>query len=728
MRSLTQFLLILLYTAALLIAFTSRASFVDLPNETRFNQLIKQANDSLGSNKAASAEKADQALALIQQWTNEKHFEKVAEGLSTLTKLADALDDPVFSSRVAYAKGTSLYKQKRYLESIETFSTILALLGHDNKSNAYPSQDESKKLLANAFHQIAQSYKRLRNTPKSIENYKNALVIHQIRNDEWAIGKALKNVAMAENKFGAFVSALDNALKSLEILKTHSAPQDLAEVLLLTGIIYRNIGHYEKSLDYILQAQKIYEDEADIVHLAEVDNQTGLIYSTLGQYDNARSFYQKTLALPVEQVKPETRAAAFREIGVIDFEAGKYVSALSMLNQSNDIYRGIQYTSQTAYAELLIGNVEHASGNEDVAAEHYRIALAHAIQARNVEVHIMALNAIGDILVAQNVDSAQASTLQALALAIEEDNKAEQLRSYSILKDIEIQRENPSAALDFSEKMYALSKVIQREREEAELMQANAMLESYKMEVDLQALREKVKLDSLTLAQQNSEIELVRQANRISELELSKNKSANYFLTIMLCFSGIIVFVVFRSFSAARAKNRELHYLATRDPLTECYNRRILFDRLERDFEKASNSQHYSIILADIDFFKSINDENGHSVGDEVLRKVANILQDLTREADTVARFGGEEFCILLPNTSSDDAKTIANRMREKIEMSDCGVNNLTCSFGLATVQNSSESQVGLIERADLALYQSKSRGRNRVTIWDDSLQQGKQK
>jgi diguanylate cyclase (GGDEF)-like protein len=139
-----------------------------------------------------------------------------------------------------------------------------------------------------------------------------------------------------------------------------------------------------------------------------------------------------------------------------------------------------------------------------------------------------------------------------------------------------------------------------------------------------------------------------------------------------------------------------------------------LYLRFNEIFEADVMPKQYSVVLADIDFFKSINDSYGHTVGDTVLKGVANILLNNTGGDDTVARFGGEEFCILLPNSNLQQAVEIAEKMRQHFESI-----KVTCSFGVASLNNAVNSDLTLIEQADMALYQSKSRGRNRVSAWE---------
>lgn len=175
---------------------------------------------------------------------------------------------------------------------------------------------------------------------------------------------------------------------------------------------------------------------------------------------------------------------------------------------------------------------------------------------------------------------------------------------------------------------------------------------------------------------------------------------------------------------AIEAKNKELTYLATRDPLTNCFNRRALYEHLSGKFDGARTSDtEFSCIMADIDFFKKVNDTYGHAVGDEVIKMTANSLREVVRDMDMVARFGGEEFCVILPGAPIEQAMMIAERCREKIAAQITDGVQVTGSFGVTSIRMGATSSGQLIQQADEALYYSKQHGRNQVTRWAPGME-----
>lgn len=179
-----------------------------------------------------------------------------------------------------------------------------------------------------------------------------------------------------------------------------------------------------------------------------------------------------------------------------------------------------------------------------------------------------------------------------------------------------------------------------------------------------------------------------------------------------------------KSQEKVRRQNKELAFLASRDPLTGCLNRRAFFQVVEAQFSSVrENNESMACIMLDIDHFKSVNDTYGHSVGDIVIKRMAKEVLSSLRNGDLACRYGGEEFCLYLKDTNSDEAFTIAERIRLEIEKLDFSDNpatkdmKITSSFGIADHNDNAMSLTEMIALADQALYYSKENGRNRVTL-----------
>ena len=169
----------------------------------------------------------------------------------------------------------------------------------------------------------------------------------------------------------------------------------------------------------------------------------------------------------------------------------------------------------------------------------------------------------------------------------------------------------------------------------------------------------------------------------------------------------------------------ELREQAIHDPLTGLYNRRYLAETLPREIARVKREQGFlSVIVSDIDYFKLINDTHGHQVGDRFLVEIAHVMKTCARESDIVCRYGGEEFLLVIPGATVNDAAKRAEELRHRcseIIISHAGqALQATLSFGLATFPTHDLDSEQIIIKADRALYQSKNSGRNRVTVWNE--------
>jgi len=175
-------------------------------------------------------------------------------------------------------------------------------------------------------------------------------------------------------------------------------------------------------------------------------------------------------------------------------------------------------------------------------------------------------------------------------------------------------------------------------------------------------------------------------------------------------------------------RNRALSEISARDALTGLYNRWYLIEKIESEINRSlRHGSPMALLMLDIDHFKNVNDTYGHTAGDQVLKIVARLLKESCRVYDVPGRYGGEEFCLLLPETELGSTPTVAERIRHRLETTQMVITEgsvvVTASIGIAGVDATSLDPVlspgALIDRADRALYSAKNHGRNCVAIWD---------
>lgn len=165
----------------------------------------------------------------------------------------------------------------------------------------------------------------------------------------------------------------------------------------------------------------------------------------------------------------------------------------------------------------------------------------------------------------------------------------------------------------------------------------------------------------------------------------------------------------------------KLEHLSMTDPMTGALNRRAFSASLKQQHSMAQRGMPYALCVLDVDHFKQINDQLGHAAGDAAIVHLVTVLRRELREQDLLCRAGGEEFCILLPDTTEHGASVVANRLRLALEQTPFAWEStrwpLTASFGVAVLSSANDEPETLLQRADRAVYHAKARGRNQVVL-----------
>jgi diguanylate cyclase (GGDEF)-like protein len=189
------------------------------------------------------------------------------------------------------------------------------------------------------------------------------------------------------------------------------------------------------------------------------------------------------------------------------------------------------------------------------------------------------------------------------------------------------------------------------------------------------------------------------------------------------------VLILVNQFALALRRLRlyqQIERLAITDSLTEVYTRRYILNRFEEEVTRSQIRKiQLSFLMIDVDFFKRVNDEYGHLTGDQILREVAGLIKENVRGIDIVGRYGGEEFCVVLPDTDRDGAHYVAERIRSAIEGTPLkaydNVLKITVSIGHATFPDDGKNCAELLDKADAALYRAKDMGRNRICAFSST-------
>jgi diguanylate cyclase (GGDEF)-like protein len=637
--------------------------------------------------------------------------------LDSTTRSGDNVlaDHELTQIKIQLDEAKSHYKNKQFNLAIPQFIEAAQHL-----ANSKNPQDQ--KLLGITYTDIAQSYKRIKNREKTALFYKKALNVFTRIDNKKYIARTLNTLAEAQRYLDKYETALDYAIKSLD---THSQivdPEGQAKAHMGIAIIYRHIQRFEASLEHAYQAYLYFKSEQDARGMAKASNEMGLLYTHLKQFDQARTFFSHTIKLPADTIDPATLATAFREMAVIEWNDKNYVKAQELAIRALAIYRTENAISKQSTVSRIIANIYRDIGDIDNATMYYQQSLNLANQANDKLYQIKALIPLGNLLIETNTKHAIVLLEKAANLANEIGSDKNKLYAYSYLRKAEKRQKNFAQALRYAEKEIKLNKITYTQEIAKQEVLVKANLHAIKLEMELASLKEKDNLNNLELEKKNAEILIAKKEKTISDLQLTKNKYASIALFILFIASLLTGIVIYRSFIASKKRNQELRYLATHDPLTSSYNRRYLFDCLNTIFADPLTDIKCSLIMIDIDYFKVINDTHGHIMGDKVLCNVADILRKTVASEDVVARFGGEEFSIILPTSTLEEALKVAEKIRKTLENHQEDNISVTCSLGVSCITEHTKTPSQLIEQADVALFKSKSLGRNQVTAWDAEL------
>ena len=259
--------------------------------------------------------------------------------------------------------------------------------------------------------------------------------------------------------------------------------------------------------------------------------------------------------------------------------------------------------------------------------------------------------------------------------------------------------------------------------------QALGILQSSEKEIDLILLDVMMPvmsgLDVLAQVKRNPEtdnIPVILVTANADDQNVAEGLDMGAFDYIIKPYSLVVLLARVRA--ALREKERQdlLEKWATTDPLTELYNRRHFFDLADRELERSRRlKSELSFIMLDIDLFKQVNDKYGHLTGDNALILLSGILKDALRKVDFCCRFGGEEFVLCLPDTPSQGAWEVAERIRTQVACTPLPTQNnqeiyIQVSLGIASSKREHTVEV-ILKRADEALYQAKESGRNQTKV-----------
>ncbi len=529
-----------------------------------------------------------------------------------------------------------------------------------------------------------------------------------------AVGEVMLLTAIGMNLhiLGRNGEAAERYREALDKLPDDATPAQVATVHRGIGVIYADVESYESALDHYLIALSASQAAGDTLEAAKTAGNIGNLYSALGQLDRSRSFHTQALAgFERADFKPGI-AGTLTNLGALSAKLATAAGESGDAEQEHIENQRVLRDNERALALFAeLGNergIAYAASNIGLALER----LGEAAQALTHHEHALALRQrIGDVHGEINSHVTMASTLIDLGRLDEAHTHLDNAEALVPENNLGLSLAVAQARVELAEADGDFRDALRWQREVTRLHAALSREDNNARVADLQS-----RFDS---DQQSREIALLRSNAEVQSLELERQITLQKVALIIGALLLVMFAVLYSRLRLGRITARELSRTARTDPVTGFPNRRLIVERIEQEIHRAERSGHpFSLIMADIDRFKTINDQHGHGVGDAVLVEIAKRLSGQLRNQDTLARWGGEEFLILLPDTRIGGALAAAEKLRASASAEPLLIQgtpiSLSITFGLT------EHAVGMslddcVRAADQAMYEGKRAGRDRV-------------
>jgi len=547
------------------------------------------------------------------------------------------------------------------------------------------------------------------------------------RRDLPSVALAELDIALLNRRQGEFAASLSGLERALGVYRQLADPNGVARVLTHIGLVRLNQGVYSASLEALNESLRL-QNEGASAELERTYHYLGLLYAGLREYRTARDFLQRGLAEARRLADPAREAPLVGSMARVANLSGAHSEALSIALESERLAERMDSPPGRVYAGLEHGRALLGLGRLDEARGVLETgsAIAERIQQRGTLADFRALLA---------------------QLAMREGRTADALAFWELVLPVyQSGDEQPQLYTAYR----AMIPLLQQRGDTARALQLS--LESLDVLEQINSLDMNRRLaiaESESRARESArQIELLQRDNEIQGLRLSEERTQRRYAAVVIgSLLIILLLLAFRYRESRRMQRRlaevnedllgsrealalahaelekradQLARAASTDPLTGVPNRRDFTARLQTYWEDARRrGSELSLVLVDIDHFKRVNDVFGHAVGDAALCAMADVLQSILRSGTLLARWGGEEFAILLPGADATAAAGLGERLRKVVADIDReDLPAMTISVGVASLAGRDlERPECLFEEADAALYEAKASGRDKVCV-----------
>lgn len=495
----------------------------------------------------------------------------------------------------------------------------------------------------------------------------------------------LRNRGVCDWLRADYPAALSNFMEALRLFQSVADTDGEGTILNNIGSVYYRLSDYASALDYYFKSLKLKQDGRDKQNESKALNNIGGVYEHLGDFNNALKYYNQSLGIKEQIGDKKGQAYTLSNIGIVHEKLRDYPKAFSYQLQSVKILEEAEDKFGHAAALQGVGNVCEKLEEYENALHYYYQSLEIREKINDREGAGATLIDLGTCLLKRGEHDESLEYLhRALAVAEEINSRNLSYQAHEALSEAYDLKKDYQRALEHHRAFHKRKEEVYNAEADKRITGLVTRFEVEKAEKEAEIYR----LKNVELAQANQNLQRAdeQKSNLVEQL---------------------------------RRQTEELDRQTKEDALTGLYNRRYLDAQLVQETERARRfKRDLTVVMADLDRFKQINDQFSHQTGDDVLRAVAELLKSNCRAIDVVARYGGEEFALLLIETSVEKGAVLCEKLRASVECYEWEKIHpdlrVTISMGLAG-DTAAGRHEKLLAAADAKLYEAKQGGRNQV-------------
>ena len=596
-------------------------------------------------------------------------------------------------------------------------------------SNIFANMDEEINL------EPWQSYQKLKSLEQTAKQNDNQYLW-------WLFRKAqAENLLYFHNEF------IDTVTQAQALVTINTSVYIRSMLNVFSGVIAQREGRYDEAVDLftlgIDDAQKANLNYVFLIGKQEL----AYTRSLLELYETSLIELQEAYVEAFTLNDNFLIALINETYGAIYGYMGDYPKSIEYYDKALASYEALGYKAQVAEATYGLASTYRYWKKFDLAIEKFKLYQKQVTYTPNTEISFFAAYGLGMTL-AEKGDCTQALAVieKALTLNGQIDYNAELYKRMAACYISQGELTSAQYAIEKADEIFnqiielegtTWQLEVQKLRAELafqrqDLANAYQLLKSYyekntKLLTDKSNARMVRVRSAMELEHHNIEIALLQQRNKVQQLQVEREQQKSLIQKYFIIFVLVVMLVVIYAFVAQQKATRKIIALSVIDSLSQLYNRKYVFEQLNKAFEHITpGKSELSLVMLDIDDFKMLNDQYGHPFGDEVIREIAKIAKNTLRTEDVIGRIGGEEFLCILPRANIEKGNLIAERLRQHIAehnfvTSDGQMVKTTASIGIACVSENCLNAQQLYANVDKALYLSKSQGKNRVYIYSES-------